>query len=227
MNYLKLVSKSSSIVLSAVVCTALVATDASAQRRGGGQGGSTGQGRSAGQGRNTGQGRSDGRAVPRGPEPRGGVVAPRTVSPRVIVRAPYRPYYYGPRFSLGFYAGYPYYYGYPYGYYGYPYAYGGYGGYYGYPGYAYRGYGYPLPPAGYDYGSGDADGGVKIQGAPPDAQVFADGYYVGIADDFDGALQHLNLTAGAHSIEIRMPGQPPVGFDVNVQPGRTVTIHVR
>src|SRR5258705_8638478 len=133
MNYATLVSKSSFVLLSAVVCTALAVTDASAQRRGGGGGGG-GQGRSSG-----GQGRSEGRAAPRG-SVSGGGVGPRIGSPRVIVRSPYRSYYYRPGFSLGLYAGYPYYgYGYPYGYYGSPYRY-----------FRYRGYGDPPP----GYGDG-------------------------------------------------------------------------
>ena len=222
MNYAKFVSKSSFVILAAAVCTTLAATDASAQRRGGGSGGGGGQGRSGG-----GQGRSEGRAAPRGSVYRGGV-GPRVGSARVIVRSPYRSYYYRPGFSLGIYAGYPYYgYGYPYGYYGSPY------GYYGYPGYAYRGYGYPAGGyayGGYGYVGGGAYGGyggVRIQDAPPDAQVFADGYYAGVVDDFDGPFQHLDLEAGPHSIEIRVPGGPPISFDVNIQPGRNVTFHVR
>jgi hypothetical protein len=63
--------------------------------------------------------------------------------------------------------------------------------------------------------------------APPDAQVFADGYYAGIVDDFDGAFQRLTIEDGPHQIEIRGPGLPPMTFDVNVQPGRTVNLHVR
>jgi hypothetical protein len=222
MNYAKLRSKSSLIVVSAAVSATLVATDAAAQRRGGG-----------GPGRTGGGGRTMGQAVPRGAVRGGG---PRVVgSPRVVVGSPYRSYYYRsyyrpyyrPGISIGFYAGYPFYgygyYGYPYGYYGRPY------GYYGYPyGYGYGyGYGYAYPAVyGYGYG-GDAYSGVRIQGAPPNAEVFADGYYVGIADDFDNAFQRLELTPGAHSIEIRSPGVPPVEFDVNIQPGRTVTLRVR
>jgi hypothetical protein len=129
----------------------------------------------------------------------------RAFGPRVGGFAPfYRPYFY-PGFGFGFYAGYPYYYPYGYGW-GYPY--------YGYP-YGYPGY---YPPVGYA-----AYGGVRIQGAPRDAQVFADGYYAGIVDNFDGALQHLNLEAGPHKIEIRVPNQPPIAFEVNVRPGETIT----
>ena len=139
----------------------------------------------------------------------GGVVAPR-------VTPGYRPYYY-PRYSFGFGFGYPYYYS-PYYY---PY---GYGGYYGYP----YGYDYPYGYGGGYYVGGDRArgyGGVQIKDAPKDAQVFADGYYAGTVDDFDGAFQHLDLEAGPHRIEIRPQGQPPISFEVNVRPGENVTYH--
>jgi hypothetical protein len=148
-----------------------------------------------------------GRAVPR-------VAGGYRLSPRVIGFAPYRPYFYPyrPGITFGFYGGFGYPYGYPY-YYGYP---------YGYPAY---GYGYPPPPGYMGVGAGYAYGGVRIQGAPRQAQVFADGYYVGIVDDFDGTFQHLNLQAGVHKIEIKPPAGSPVTFDVNVPPGQTVTYH--
>jgi hypothetical protein len=147
------------------------------------------------------------------------------ISPRVFVGAPLRSFYYpyyGFRsgLSVGLYGrrgygyyGYPYAYGYPYGAYGY--SYGGY-----YP----AGYGYP----GYGYGYRDsAYGGVRIQGAVRDAEVYVDGYYAGIVDDFDGAFQRLELEPGAHEIEIRAPGFPPLTYDVNVQPGQTINLHAR
>lgn len=144
-------------------------------------------------------------------------MVPRIVRPPTVV-VPYRPYVYRPGLSLSFRYGYPY--GYPYGYrypygysYGYPYGYGyGYPSGYGYPAYGY-GYGYPGRP----YGS------VRIQGAPRDAAVYADGYYVGVVNDFDGTFQHLNLEEGPHRIEIRAPGYPPIEFNVNVLPGQTIT----
>ena len=131
------------------------------------------------------------------------------VAPRVGVRPYYRSYYYGPRFGLGFYSGYPYgYYPYGFGYgYGYPYGYG-----YGYP------YGYVS--GGY---AGNSYGGLRITDAPEDAAVYADGYYVGTVDDCDGKLQHLNLEAGAHHIEVAPQGQERIAFDVNIRPGQTIT----
>jgi hypothetical protein len=122
------------------------------------------------------------------------VVVPRYVYPRVLTVVPYRPYVYRPHLGLGVY----------YGSGGYPY------------GYTPRGYYDPIP--------GRLYGGLRITDAPREAQVFADGYYVGIVNDFDGVFQHLNLEAGPHRIEIRMPGfNDAVVFDVDIQPGRTIT----
>jgi hypothetical protein len=155
---------------------------------------------------------------------------------------PYYPYYgygypyYGyPGFSIGFGIGF----GYGYGYYGYGYPYYG----YAYPGYTYaapayvttgnptsgqQGQGYPSPgyPQSQGYGnSGPAYGGVRITGAPPDAQVFSDGYFVGAMSDLNGGP--VSLTAGVHKIEVRVPGQQSIEFDVNVQPGQTITYRAR
>ena len=113
--------------------------------------------------------------------------------------------------------GYPYYspYYYPYGYYGTPYAYEGY------------------PPYGGNYAvapgavRAQAYGGVRITDAPKDAPVYADGYYVGTVNDFDGAFQHLNLEPGTHHIEVREQGQQPLAIDVNVRPGETITYHAK
>ena len=146
-----------------------------------------------------------GQAVPRvGPPPR--VLSSRSYPSYFYRPSFFRPFYYRPavRIGLGF--------GYPYGYYGYPYGYA-----YGYPAYGYYGYGRPGYLVGRPYGS------VRITDAPRDAEVYADGYYVGIVDDFDGVFQHLDLTAGPHRIEIRAQGRPPIAFDVRALPGETVT----
>ena len=149
--------------------------------------------------------RESGRAVPRAAYP------PRFVRPPIVRIAPYRSYLYRPRLGLGY--GYPYAYGY------FPYGYSP----YGYLPYGYPAYGYPAPPAYLNVVPGRPYGGVRIEGAPPDAAVYADGYYVGVVDDFDGVFQHLNLEAGPHRIEIRVVGYAPIEFDVNLQPGQTIT----
>ena len=88
---------------------------------------------------------------------------------------------------------------------------------YGYPYYAHGGH-YPYSP-GYDYG------GVRLRIRPRDAQVFVDGHYAGLVDDFDGTFQQLRLEQGGHKIEIRMPGFEDLDMDIHVQPGRTITLH--
>jgi hypothetical protein len=218
MSYSKSLSVLGIVALSLAVC----ATDASAQRRGGGS-------RAGGGGS---RGSSVGRAAPRGtylggsravfPRYSAGYLRPRFITPRIVGVFPYRPYFYPfrPGITVGFYSGFGY--GYPYAY---PYPYGSYG--YPYDPYASYGYGaYGYPPASYMSAQpGVAYGGVRIEGAPKDAQVFADGNYVGLVEDFDGPVRHLNLPAGAHQIEIRPAGMQPIAFDVNVRPGETISVH--
>ena len=67
----------------------------------------------------------------------------------------------------------------------------------GYPFYGYPGvlHGYPYP--GY-YGNYWASARLEVK--PRDAQVYVDGYYVGVVDEFDGVFQRLDLpTASTRS----------------------------
>jgi hypothetical protein len=250
MNY----SKSFSLACIAAMSLAVGVADASAQRHGGGGGGGRSAGHGGGGGGPRGGAVAGPRggvvAGPRGAVvagPRGAVAFPRYygggygyygharyIHPRFGGAYPYRPYYYPyrPGITVGFYAGfgygYPYYgaYGYPYPYYGaygYPYGYGGYP--YAAAGYGAPGYGAPAPQNYMSAQPGVAYGGIRIEGAPRDAQVFADGNYVGVVEDFDGPVRHLNLPAGAHQIEIRPNGTQPIAFDVNVQGGQTMSVH--
>jgi hypothetical protein len=117
-----------------------------------------------------------------------------------------------PRVSVGVYVGSgyrisPYRYGYGYRYRdSYPYGYPS-------PYYASPIYGVPVPVA---------TGGVRLDVTPRHAAVYVDGYYAGVIDDFDGALQRLRVDPGPHRIEIEAPGYQGLAFDVNVQPGQTV-----
>jgi len=105
----------------------------------------------------------------------------------------YYPWGYG---SLGYYGWYDPYYD-PYG--------GGYGGY------------YPSGSSSYDEGS------LRLKVKPREAEVFVDGYYVGLVNDFDGIFQRLHVDAGPHHLEIRAPGYETLEFDVHVDPDRTLT----
>lgn len=80
-------------------------------------------------------------------------------------------------------------------------------------------YGAPL------YGAAVATfGGIRITNAPRNAEVYVDGYYAGLVDDFDGRFQRLQLEPGGHRIEVRTSSANPWTVDVNVQPGRTTTL---
>jgi hypothetical protein len=65
-------------------------------------------------------------------------------------------------------------------------------------------------------------GNLRFDVKPKEAEVYADGYYAGIADDFTGSLQLLVLAPGRHHIELRAKGYESVEFDVNVEPGQTM-----
>jgi PEGA domain-containing protein len=84
-------------------------------------------------------------------------------------------------------------------------------GYYGYP------YGpYPYPYYGYDPGSS-----VRVEVKPKDAEVYVDGYYAGVVDDFDGVFQRLPVYPGEHEIELYLDGYRPVKQKVYTAAGRT------
>jgi len=143
----------------------------------------------------------------------------------------YDPYYYGYGYYDPYYARRytswwsPYGYGYGLGYFAYdPYMFGG---------------GYPYGPGagyGYDpYGAGGSGGGsygtphsaevgsIRLKVKPSNAQVYIDGYYVGVIDSFDGAFQKLGIEAGSHKVEVRAEGYETEQFEVMVMPGETIT----
>jgi hypothetical protein len=64
---------------------------------------------------------------------------------------------------------------------------------------------------------------VRIDLPQRDAEVYVDGYFVGVVDDFDGVFQQVNLEAGPHRIEVRAPGFETIAFQVNIEPNRTIT----
>ncbi len=62
---------------------------------------------------------------------------------------------------------------------------------------------------------------IRVQVTPRDAQVFLDGEFVGIVDDFDGALQGIRTFSGEHEIEIYLEGYRSVRRKLFLAPGRT------
>jgi hypothetical protein len=103
----------------------------------------------------------------------------------------------------------------------YPYGYGSFGlGYFYYDPYAWGPY--PGPRFG-GYGYGYPTGQVRLRVSPREAEVYVDGYYAGIVDDFDGRFQGLRLEEGPYTIQIVAPGYETLEVRLRVQPGRTIT----
>jgi hypothetical protein len=91
-----------------------------------------------------------------------------------------------------------------------------YGGYTDYSGYTEPGaYEAPL--------EGAPMGGVQLDIDPRRAQVFVDGTYAGLVEEFSGYFHHLELPAGPHDIAVVAPGYDPMSFHVLVSPGATMT----
>ena len=107
----------------------------------------------------------------------------------------YNPFYFGVGF--GWYSGYPWYpwgggWGYPY--HAYPYYYG--------PGYYYSGW-----------------ASVRVEMKPREAQVFVDGYYAGLVNDFDGVFQRLDVSPGNHEIAVYLQGYHTYRQQMMFRPG--------
>jgi hypothetical protein len=88
------------------------------------------------------------------------------------------------------------------------------------PWYGYYGpWGYPPPyPYGYYY---DPGASLRLEVKPQEAEVYVDGYYAGIVDDFDGVFQRLPVTPGEHEIELYREGYRAVHQKVYTTPRNT------
>jgi hypothetical protein len=100
------------------------------------------------------------------------------------------------------------------------------GGYYANPFFYDPWFGYGYPPFGpYPYRYyGYAEASVHIEVTPKNAEVYIDGYYAGVVDDFDGAFQRLRVEPGEHEIEIYADGHRPFRQKVYLAADRTFKI---
>ena len=134
-------------------------------------------------------------------------------------------YYYSPYYGYNGYGYYGYGYGYPYRFGYYP-VYTGFGYIYYDPFWGGAGY-YGYGASGGRYSNKDDRdydiGSLRLKVDPSHAEVYVDGLFRGIVDDFDGVFQRLKLEAGAHRLEIRAGGFQTLVFDVLVTPGETTT----
>ena len=90
--------------------------------------------------------------------------------------------------------------------------------------YGFYPYGYWAQPYPYRRYYADFSSAARLQVEPKEAQVYIDGYFVGIVDDFDGWAQRLRLAPGERELEIHLDGYRPFRQKVLFRPGATLTI---
>ena len=79
-----------------------------------------------------------------------------------------------------------------------------------------------FPPFGYAFGRPSSS--LRLQISPRNTEVYVDGYYAGIVDDFDGFMQRLHLEPGQHTIQLYLTGHRTAEQQVYLQPGGTLRI---
>jgi hypothetical protein len=67
-------------------------------------------------------------------------------------------------------------------------------------------------------------GAVRLRVKPVETEVYVNGYYAGIVDDFDGVLQRLYLPGGEHQITLRLAGYQLFTLPVRVRRGETLDV---
>lgn len=87
------------------------------------------------------------------------------------------------------------------------------GPYWGYPYYHYWGGGYY-----------DNSAELRIEVKPKEAQVYVDGYYAGIVDDFNGVFQRLHVRPGNHELALYLSGYRTVTQDLHLGVGQDLKI---
>jgi hypothetical protein len=83
----------------------------------------------------------------------------------------------------------------------------------------------PLPePAREPVERPPAPGRLILDVEPGGAQVFADGYYVGVPEDFSAARGGGLLEAGRHRIDVTAAGYEPMSMDLRVTSDQPITV---
>jgi len=65
-------------------------------------------------------------------------------------------------------------------------------------------------------------GEVKFDVTPEDAEIYADGFYAGLVDDFNGS-QRLQLAPGRHHVVLKMEGYETIEVDLSIDSGSGIT----
>ena len=84
---------------------------------------------------------------------------------------------------------------------------------------------YPYPsPYPYRYYNVDPGAAMRIEVTPHQAEVYLDGYYAGIVDDFNGTFQRLRARPGAHEIVLYLDGYRTVHQQLYLTPKNTIKV---
>jgi len=62
---------------------------------------------------------------------------------------------------------------------------------------------------------------LKTEITPKQTEVYVDGYYAGVADDFDGVFQRLYTSPGGHAVTLRLNGYRTITRNIYVRPDST------
>jgi len=79
----------------------------------------------------------------------------------------------------------------------------------------------PYPYGGYRIGR---EAALRLEVTPKEAQVYVDGYYAGVVDDFDGTFQRLHVEPGEHEIELYLDGYRTVRQKVYLSRDKTFKV---
>lgn len=82
---------------------------------------------------------------------------------------------------------------------------------------------YPFPP----HRAAMYDASVRLEVVPRDAEVFVDGYYAGVVDEFDGLWQRLRVDPGQHEIALYREGYRTYRQRVYLARDRTFRIRMQ
>ena len=82
-------------------------------------------------------------------------------------------------------------------------------------------YPYPYP---YPFRRYDAGASVRLEVKPKQAEVYVDGYYAGIVDDFDGVFQRLHVPPGEHDLTLYLDGYRTTAQKIYLEPDKTFRV---
>jgi hypothetical protein len=104
---------------------------------------------------------------------------------------------------------------------GYPVPAYGYGYYPWAPYYQVGPYPYPYP---YPFHYVDPGASVRLEVTPKQAEVYVDGFYAGVVDDYDGTFQRLHIPPGEHDITLYLDGYRTVKQHLRLSSDKTFKV---